>query len=166
MSEEQNSGQEAGGEQHPEWKPPATQEEFNAIITKRIERERAKFADYDTLREKAAKFDEVEQANKTELEKERERAEAAERRAQEFELAALKSRIAVEEGVIPEVLTGSTEEEMRASAQKVKEWAEQGVRKAPPPPKLLKSGSAGGGDGALTGKERAAAALRQMRGSR
>lgn len=164
MSEEQN-GQEAGGEQQSEWKPPASQDELNAIIAKRIERERAKFADYDDLKAKAEKWAEAEEANKSELQRAQERAEAAERRAQEFELNALKMRVASEEGVIPEVLTGGTEEEMREAAQKVKEWAEQGVRKSPPPPKSLKSGSTGGGDGALTGKERAAAALRQMRGA-
>lgn len=44
-----------------------TQEEVNAIIAERIKRESAKHADYATLQEKASKFDEMEEANKSEL---------------------------------------------------------------------------------------------------
>ena len=47
-----------------------TQEEVNAIVEKRVARVKATPpADYDELREKAAKFDELQEANKSELEK-------------------------------------------------------------------------------------------------
>src|SRR5690606_18679797 len=110
----------------------------------------------------AAKLDEFEEAQKSELQKERERAEAAEARASAAEQAALKVRIASELGVIPEVISGSTEEEMRASAQKVIEWRDAGKKPAPKP-KALKSGASADDEG--SGKERAAQALRHLRGS-
>lgn len=160
MSEE-NDGQQA--EQQSEFKPITSQDELNKLIGERIGKVKSQYADYSELKEKAAKFDEVEAANKSELEKATERAEAAERRASEFERSAIQARVAAEEGVIPEVLTGTTEEEMRASAKRVKEWAESG-RRTPPKPQSLKSGSKGAGDTSHDGKERAAAALRTMRG--
>ena len=46
-----------------------TQAEMNAIIQDRLTRERGKYADYETLKAKAAKFDAAEEAGKTELQK-------------------------------------------------------------------------------------------------
>lgn len=160
MSEEQEGQPEGGQQEKPaEFAPITSQEEFDKALTKRLERERAKFADYDTLREKASKFDEAQEASKSELQKAQERAEQAEKRATEFEHAALKTRIASELGVIPEVIQGTDEETMRASAQRVLDWANQGKR-TPPPTKTLASGSAAPKDGE---QGRAAAALRSLR---
>lgn len=161
MSEEQEGQQENQGENEKpaEFAPITSQEDFDKALSKRLDRERAKFADYDSLREKASKFDEVQEQSKTELQKAQERAEAAEKRATEFEQTTLKTRIAAEMGVIPEVVSGADEEAMRASAQRVLDWAAQGKKPAPKPTKLA-SGSApekGGEQG------RAAAALRAMR---
>lgn len=46
-----------------------TQSEMDAILGDRLKRERAKYADYNDLKAKAAKFDEAEAASKSELEK-------------------------------------------------------------------------------------------------
>lgn len=46
-----------------------TQAEMEAIIGERLKRERSKYADYAEVKAKAAKFDEAEQANKSELQK-------------------------------------------------------------------------------------------------
>lgn len=82
-----NDGGEGQGEGNPtEPNPPAepvdppkaddkkyTQEEINDIITKRLERERKKYADYDNLKTKLTEFEKAEQERKqsemTELEK-------------------------------------------------------------------------------------------------
>lgn len=50
-----------------------TQEELDAILGERIARERAKYSDYNDLKEKAAKFDEYEEATKSDLQKATER---------------------------------------------------------------------------------------------
>lgn len=70
------------------WQPPKSQAELNKMIQDRVHRERDKYPDYDALKQKASKFDELDQANKSELEKERERATAAETKAQEAILRA------------------------------------------------------------------------------
>lgn len=49
------------------------------IVSERIARERGKFADYNDLKAKAAKFDEIEAQNATELEKAVKQADAAAR---------------------------------------------------------------------------------------
>ncbi|MBR4514596.1 MAG: hypothetical protein IKO61_06900, partial [Lachnospiraceae bacterium] len=41
----------------------------NRIIADRVQRERSKYNDYDSLKEKAAKYDAHEEASKTELQK-------------------------------------------------------------------------------------------------
>lgn len=63
-----------------DWKPPASQADFDRIIQDRLTRERAKFTDYDALKEKAAYWDELEQASKTEFEQQAEMLQEAEGR--------------------------------------------------------------------------------------
>lgn len=46
-----------------------TQEEVDNIVSSRLKREGAKYADYEELKAKASKFDEMEEANKSELQK-------------------------------------------------------------------------------------------------
>jgi hypothetical protein len=46
-----------------------TQAEMEAIIGERLKRERSKYADYNEIKAKAAKFDEAEEASKSELQK-------------------------------------------------------------------------------------------------
>ena len=46
-----------------------TQAEMNAIIQDRLTRERGKYADYEALKAKAAKFDAAEETGKTDLQK-------------------------------------------------------------------------------------------------
>ncbi|MBQ3979969.1 MAG: phage capsid protein, partial [Lachnospiraceae bacterium] len=53
-----------------------TQSEMDAIIRDRLKREREKYADYDALKEKAGRFDAAEEAQKSELQKATERADA------------------------------------------------------------------------------------------
>lgn len=168
MSEEKQNddGQQAGGEKQDEFKPITSQEEFERALGKRLERERAKFADYDDLRAKAEKFDEVEQANKSELERIQERAEAAERKAAELELSTLKAEVASEKGLTlkqAKRLVGKSREELEADADEIlADFGPATTKKSPPEAKTLKSGSSGSG-----GNEqgRAAAAIRQMRGA-
>ena len=92
-----------------------TQAEMDAIISDRLKRERAKYADYNELQAKAAKFDEAEEASKSEQEKANARAEAA-----ESELAVLKAekakndaarKLASETGVSFEMLMFCSDEE-------------------------------------------------------
>ena len=159
---EENDGQQAEQEV-PEFKAITSQEELDKLIGARINTVKSKFADYDDLKAKAAKFDEAEEANKSELQKAQDAARAAEDRASRAEQTALRARIAAEMNVPVEVLSGTDEESVKASAQKVLDWANSN-KKPPAKPGKLKSGSSGS-ESAGAGKERAAEALRRLRGT-
>lgn len=149
-----------------QFKAPASQEEFDRMVGARLERERAKFADYDDLKAKASKYDEADEANKTELQKALERADAAEKKLTPAEIKATRLEVALEKRLTAtqaKRLVGSTKEELEADADEL--LADLGApkkddRKADP--KNLRSGSSGSSE-QMTGKEKAAAALRQMR---
>lgn len=117
-----------------------SQAEVDEIVKKRLARQKNNTpADYDELKEKAAKFDELEAANKTELQRatdelDKLKADIAKRDAADKE-AQLKQQVSKETGVPVELISGSNEEEMAAFAQKVAEFAK--LNNAP------KSGHAG-----------------------
>ena len=46
-----------------------TQEEVDTIVKDRLKREREKYADYDTLKDKASKYDQSVESSKSELQK-------------------------------------------------------------------------------------------------
>lgn len=101
-----------------------TQEQLNKILGDRLARERAKYADYSELQEKAAKFDAAEEAAKTELEKALSRAEKAETLVKEYEtrqqVEEWKQQVAKETGVPVEALRGSTLEDLQVHGEQLK----------------------------------------------
>ena len=62
------------------WTPPASQADLDKIITARLERERAKFANYDELAEKASYWEALEAESQTEFERQQEALTAAQSR--------------------------------------------------------------------------------------
>ena len=104
-----------------------TQEELNAIVGKRLAEEKSKFADYEDLKAKASKFDEMEEANKSELQKATERANALESELKAMksaeEIRLMREKVANETGIPLNLLNGSTEEECKAQAEAIKAYA-------------------------------------------
>ena len=102
-----------------------TQAEVDIIVKDRLKRDREKYADYDALKEKASKFDELEAANKSELEKALEKANSLQKELDGIkaaqQLREMREKIANENNVPIEFLTGTTEEECNQQAEKVKE---------------------------------------------
>lgn len=110
----------------PDYTPPATQADLDKIITERVIRERAKFADYDSLKTAAQKLRDLEEAQKTDAQKEADARAALERENAELKLAKLRSEVAEAKSdpakglVIPaSLLTGSTREEIEAAADQL-----------------------------------------------
>ena len=91
-----------------------TQSELDAIISDRLKRERDKYADYETLKEKARRFDEIEEESKTELQKAHEKAEKLESELTQLrkaeEIRTIREKVATEHGIPTNLLTGETEE--------------------------------------------------------
>jgi hypothetical protein len=105
------------------WKAPADQAELDKIVESRLARERAKYADYDDVKAKAAEFDKAQDKNKTELEKAAERAAKAEAAAATAQQEAWRASVALDEGLTPtqaKRLVGTTREELLADAQELK----------------------------------------------
>lgn len=109
------------------FKPITSQRELEDALKERLTRERAKFKDYGELKDKAAKFDQVTAAQKSEVQLATERADAAEQRAakleSEKEVAGWKSQIAKDPkyaGVTVDVLRGNTFEELEEHAASLK----------------------------------------------
>ena len=103
-----------------------TQAEVNAIVKERLDRQSQKYADYETLKEKASKFDEFEEKNKSELEKATERANSLQAELDSIrkasELTEMRTKIATENNVPINLLTGSTEEECNEQVKNIKEF--------------------------------------------
>ena len=99
--------------------PPATQEDLNRIVENRLQRERAKYADYDTLKQKAGTVDAV----TAERDTWKQRAEAAEAKnatyEQEKQVRTWADEVSAETGVPAELLAGSTKEEMQDQAKRL-----------------------------------------------
>ena len=124
-----------------------TQAEMDAIIGDRLKRERAKYADYDELMQKAKAYDEAEEASKSELQKaveERDKLKAELDKLQaEREHAEKVARVAAEKGVDAALLarmSGDVDEnaEFLASRPKYEAVHDGGEKKVPEkkPPKI------------------------------
>ena len=106
-----------------------TQEELNAIVNDRLARERKKYdgINLEELKSKAAKLDELEEASKTELEKEREKSIKLQaeldgiKRAEE--IRSIRDKVSKETGVPADLLTAENEEACKAQAEAIKEFA-------------------------------------------
>lgn len=143
MSETVNQGNNAtnqGTEQK-----TFTQEELNAIVNDRLGRQKAKFADYDDLKAKAEKFDKLEEASKSELQKATEKATALQSELdamkKQSELREIREKVAKETGVTANLLTGDTEEACVEQAKAILEFA--GAQKGYP---AVKDGGEAGGN--------------------
>lgn len=86
-----------------------TQDEVNSIVTDRLNRERAKYSDYDALKEKANQLDAT-RAQLDALNKATARSE-------------MLNRVSSATGVPAELLTGETEEDCTAQAQAIAKFA-------------------------------------------
>lgn len=97
----------------PSFTAPASQEDFDRMVADRLSRERAKFRDYAELKEKASKFDEVAEAQKTESQRYAETAARAQREAEEARAETLRYRVAASRGVTADYfdLLGTGDEE-------------------------------------------------------
>ena len=107
-----------------------TQDEMNAIISDRLNRERAKYADYDDLKAKAQQFDAAQEAGKSELQKATEKADRLQAQLDSLNkantLRELRGKVSSEMGVPADLLNGETEEACKAQAEAILKFANPG----------------------------------------
>ena len=106
-----------------EFMPITSQDALDKMITERVRRERAKYADYADLKTKASKLDEIEAANKTEADRAAERLAALETELAATRTTALRARVQARHGIADEdaelFLTGSDEETLTRQAERL-----------------------------------------------
>ena len=104
-----------------------TQAELNAIVQDRLGREKAKYENYEELKEKALKFDEMEEESKSELQKATERADSLQAELDKMKKAdavrTLREEVSKETGVPANLLHGTTKEECEAQAKDILAYA-------------------------------------------
>lgn len=113
----------------------------------------------------ARRLAELEESQKTESQKLAERLAQAEGRAAKAERAALVARIASDKGVPAKALVGDDEDALIAHADELIAWRDAAKTTTSPPPQQRRPPRSGvtTGEDNLTGKDRAAAALRALR---
>ena len=104
-----------------------TQVELNAIVEARLARERDKYADYDSLKEKAGKYDAAEESKKTELQKATDKMTALQKELDALKSAntvkAIREKVAKDTEVPIELLTADTEEACKTQADAILKFA-------------------------------------------
>jgi hypothetical protein len=145
--------------------PIASQDELDRIVEARLARERRKYDGFDELKEKASKFDEISEAQKTEAQKLAEQLEQFRTTAETATRENARLRVLAKH-TIPEeyhdLVVGDSEDALTASAEKVKALIE---RTAPAPDRqsFVIPGEGSHPDKALNG-EGIEAALRKALG--
>lgn len=132
----QNTEQAQGGNDSgttptaPDFMPITSQDDLNKIIAERVRR--AKPGDYEDLKAKAARLDEIEAASKSELDKANERAAEAQARAEQAEHTALRARIqakfAISDDDAELFLTGKDEDTLTRQAERLRDRTDNGQR--------------------------------------
>lgn len=106
-----------------------TQDEVNSIVKERLERAKSQFSDYETLKAKASKYDELEEANKSELQKANDRAEALENELKALksanEVREIREKVANDTGVPINLLTADTEDACKEQADAILTYTKQ-----------------------------------------
>ena len=149
-----------------------TQAEVDRIVKERLSRQRQQeFGDYDDLKAKAQRLQEIEDANKSETQKLTDQLTSLQQQLTEKDaevakatLSSLKASVAAEKGVLASALTGTTKEELEASADDLIAWRDAvKPNRKPPTSAGLKSGASSSADSSANPQERAAAAVRALR---
>lgn len=104
-----------------------TQAELNAIVQKRVGDLTAKYENYEELKEKAQKFDDIEEKSKSELQKATEKAEDLQKKLDALTKAnsvrEVRAKVEKETGVPADLLSGEDEESCTKQAKAILEFA-------------------------------------------
>ena len=104
-----------------------TQAELDAIIGDRLAREKAKYTDYDSLKEKAEQFDKLQEEGKTELQKANDKAASLQKELDQLKSAnnvrKAREKVSQEMSVPVELLTGEDEETCKKQAEAILKFA-------------------------------------------
>ena len=95
-----------------------SQEQLDKVLSKRLERERAKYADYEELKQKAAEAAD----SRSEVEKLNDRLKELEQERHQSAIEAAKAKAASEYGVPADLLVGDDTDAIEAHAKRLSEY--------------------------------------------
>jgi hypothetical protein len=107
-----------------------TQEELDRIVGERVQRERSKYTDYDAIKQKASKFDELDQANKSDVERVTGERDQFKTQAETAAAESLRLRVALEKKLPAELidrLKGATKEDLEKDADELLKLVKPGT---------------------------------------
>lgn len=121
------------GQESKQFTPITSQEDLNKVLNERLQRERAKYADYKDLQEKASRLDSIEGAQKTEAQKSADRIAALEQQLATSTHEALRAKVQARHGIADEdadlFLTGTDEATLTRQAERLAGRSEENERK-------------------------------------
>jgi hypothetical protein len=147
--------EEPNDEQKPVETKTFTQDQVNALLADTKRKEREKFADYDDVKAKASRLDQIEESAKTDTQKAVDRAAELEAELNKYkskeQVTQWATEITKDSDIPASVLRGSTKEELEQHFEQLKGLAPKPKRTSAP-------------TGQPTGEQgsRAVAALRQL----
>lgn len=108
-----------------------THEELDSILTQRLSRERAKYSDYDELKERAGQVEELRQKA--------ERADQLQAELDKIRIKEMREKVSAATKVPVKMLTGDTEEACIAQANELVAFAKDYAQTIPSYPDIRKS---------------------------
>ena len=125
MAETTATGAEQSAQQ--ETSRTFSQAELDAIVRERVSQTKSKYADYEALKAKAAKFDETEEASKSELQKAVEKNDALQKQLDALtkanEVTKIRNTVSAATGVPAALLSGDTEDACTEQAKAILSFA-------------------------------------------
>lgn len=107
-----------------------TQDQVNAIIAERVARVKANYSDYEDIAAKAKKFDEQEEAAKSDLQKATDEVAKLTAQVKKYEhektVSDIRTKVSNDTGVPVNLLTADTEEACKAQAAAIAAYAKSG----------------------------------------
>ena len=112
------SPEDTGPEADSGFEAITSQEQLDKVLSKRLERERAKYADYEELKQKAAEAAD----SRSEVEKLHDRVKELEQERHQSAIEAAKAKAASEYGVPADLLVGDDTDAIEAHAKRLAEY--------------------------------------------
>ena len=112
------SPEDTGTEADSGFEAITSQEQLDKVLSKRLERERAKYSDYEELKQKAAEAAD----SRSEVEKLHDRVKELEQERHQSAVEAAKAKAASEYGVPAELLVGDDTDAIEAHAKRLAEY--------------------------------------------
>lgn len=127
MAETVNQATQQNGTGPEKQEKTFTQAELNAIVADRLSRAQAQYQDYATLKEKAEKYDQAQEAGKTELQKANDQVAKLQAQVDAYTKAenvrSIREKISKETGVPASLLYGEDEAACKAQAEAINLYA-------------------------------------------